>query len=347
MIFPLALLSLTMAILAGWQRINWEIPGLQIAADHGAMMIGSFLGTVICLERCIMHEHKWWRLLPLLNGLSIIFFLAHLPDFAYITLIVGSAGLLILMCTYLQSSVRLPEILLVIGAFAWLTGNLVLYNQYAYPAAVKWWMLFLLWTILAERIALSSMLPVSRGKRFSLYALIALNICGTFLPFHWHGNEVFAISLAGLAVWLLAFDMSRLALQRRGQHRYIAAWLLLGFGWLIVTAAWLLFSPDASFAYDATLHSFFLGFVFSMVFGHVPIIFPGIIRRNLSLYHPVLYIVFVLFQGSLFIRILGDAFSNQLWRQWGGLFNGISMLLFLLFTVAIVWMRSAKRKSMI
>lgn len=343
---PFALLSLMVGILAGLIRINWDIPVNNLAGDHGALMTGSFIGTLICLERSIVHPNKWWKLLPIVNSASIVFFLSGQPRLAYVFLIAGSFGLMALMCSLLRYKVSLSHLLLIMGAFAWLTGNLVLFKQYSYPAAVKWWMVFLLWTIFGERLELSRMLPISRFKKVTLYIIVGCSMLGAVLPFHLYGNTVFAISLICLSVWLFLFDMSRYAIQRAGQFRYIGLVLLAGYFWLGVTGAWLLWWPDAPYAYDATLHSFFLGFVFSMIFGHVPIIFPGIFRVNISLYHPVLYTVVGLFQLSLLSRISGDALQIEQFRTWGALFNGIGLVLFFATTALLIIIRLSKRKTL-
>jgi hypothetical protein len=344
-IFPLALLSLLLGIIAGWQRINWDIPVTNLAGDHGAMMTGSFVGTLICLERSIVHPNRWWRLLPFINGLSILMFLFHQPQVAYFFLIAGSTGLVVLMLLYSKTTTDFSHSLLIMGAFAWLTGNLILFNQYAYPSAVKWWMLFLLWTIFGERLELSQMLPTSAIKKITLYIIIALNTAGVLLPFHWYGNEIFAVSLFTVAIWLFAFDMSRHAVKLAGQHRYSALLLMAGYVWLIVTALWLLFWPDAPYAYDAALHSFFLGFVFSMIFAHMPIIFPGIFKINISLYHPVLFVAFTLFQLSIVARVVGDALLQNELRRYGVMVNGISILLFFAITAIIVISRSKQKEK--
>ena len=58
-----------------------------------------------------------------------------------------------------------------------------------------------------------------------------------------------------------------------------------------------------STAYDAALHAVFVGFVFSMVFGHAPVIVPAVLRVRFP-YHPVLYAPLALLHASLAVRVL-------------------------------------------
>ena len=345
-IFPLALMSLLLGIVAGWQRVSWDIPMINLAGDHGALMTGSFMGTLICLERSINHPRKWWRILPFINGLSFILFLVHQPQLAFLLLIAGSVGLLLLLGLDFRTSPNLSHPILIMGAFAWLTGNLVLFNQHAYPSAVKWWMLFLLWTIFGERLKSSMMLPGSRIKKFTLYFIIAINFIGAIAPFHWYGNEIQAVSLILISVWFYTFDRSRFTLRLSRQYRYNAILIMTGYAWLIVAACWMLFWPDGVYAYDATLHSFFLGFVFSMVFAHIPIMFPAIFKINISLYHPSLFLVYAIFQASLIVRIAGDALLQTGMRKWGAIINGVSVLLFFAAIVTILVSRIIQKKRM-
>jgi hypothetical protein len=79
-------------------------------------------------------------------------------------------------------------------------------------------------------------------------------------------------------------------------------------------------SALAGTAYDAMLHSIFIGFVFSMIFGHAPIIFPAILKYEIN-YRPVFYPPLVLLHISLGLRIAGDLLVISGLRLWGGLFN--------------------------
>src|SRR4029078_7550341 len=84
--------------------------------------------------------------------------------------------------------------------------------------------------------------------------------------------------------------------------------------------------------YDAMLHAIFLGFVFSMIFAHAPVIFPAITGIDIP-FTPIAYRYAALLHISLLLRVSGDL---MLWReaqQWGGMLNAVAVLLFLLTNV--------------
>jgi len=83
-----------------------------------------------------------------------------------------------------------------------------------------------------------------------------------------------------------------------------------------------------AFYYDATLHSFFIGFVISMIFSHAPIILPAVLKLPVKFYRPVLYAWFWLMQLSLLTRIIADVAIMPTVRKWSGMVNGLTILLF-------------------
>ena len=83
------------------------------------------------------------------------------------------------------------------------------------------------------------------------------------------------------------------------------------------------------------LHSVLLGFVFSMIFGHAPIILPAVARLPVP-YHPRFYAHFILLHASLILRVVGDLAGSPVARRWGGLGNEIAVVLFLLLTARAV-----------
>lgn len=88
------------------------------------------------------------------------------------------------------------------------------------------------------------------------------------------------LALLAIAAWLLRFDLAWRTIRHPGLPRFMAICLLSGYVWLTLTALLvaLKWPQTSGVVYDATLHSFFLGFVFAMIFGHAPVIFPAVLQ---------------------------------------------------------------------
>lgn len=84
-------------------RIGWyQIALPEITGEHGAVITGSFLGTLIILERTVTQKKKWLYHLPALSGISIFFFLAGFSMVANTLLSLASLGLVLLSTTSLE-----------------------------------------------------------------------------------------------------------------------------------------------------------------------------------------------------------------------------------------------------
>jgi hypothetical protein len=160
---------------------------------------------------------------------------------------------------------------------------------------------------------------------------------------HPAGRIAIGAALVALSAWLLKQDIARRTVRNRGLTRYIAVCLLAGYGWLAVSGA-LVIGLDAlvpgSPARDAALHALALGFVFSMVFGHAPIIVPAVLRVTLP-YRPVFYLPLILLHGSLLLRVAGDATTFAVARA-GALGNAIALLAFIATMASAV--RSGRKR---
>jgi presenilin-like A22 family membrane protease len=106
--------------------------------------------------------------------------------------------------------------------------------------------------------------------------------------------------------------------------------LLSGYVWLFVSGlvALIYGAVPAGPVYDAMLHSIFLGFVFAMIFGHAPIIFPAVLEIDIE-YKSYFYLPLILLHVSLIIRIGGELMGSGAARLWGGLFNVIAVIIYL------------------
>lgn len=345
-VIPLIIFSLLAAIWAGWVRIGWSIPLTGAAGMHGCLMVNSFLASLIFLERAVTFKSKWWLTLPIVHASSALAFAAQFTSLGYLLVSLGSMGFLVLCGYFIYRYKELYYYVFFAGAFCLLMGNGILYAKHDYPAAVPWWMGFLLFTIVAERLELSRFLSLTNFKKGLLVFFLLSVLAGLVWPGE-AGAFIFAGAIALTALWLLKYDMARHSIRISGQHRYSGLLLITGYLWLLVTAVLMIVKNRFVFGYDAVLHSFFIGFVFSMIFSHAPIILPAVARLPVKIYRPVLYVWFGLLQFSLIMRIAGDAWENLYWRKTGGLLNGCAMLLFFVSIAVIVKMALQKRERVL
>ena len=181
-----------------------------------------------------------------------------------------------------------------------------------------------------------------------LAAAVAMLAAGLVvsLPAERLGVEIAGAGLLLQALWLARYDVARRTVRMGGVTRYMAAALLAGYVWLGVGGVlWIAGDPTqlAGFAYDASLHAIFLGFVMSMVFAHAPVIVPAVLGVKLP-YHRGFYIPLALLHASLALRLLGgDLAGNLTAWQWGGGLNEVAILLF--FALVAQSALHARRKS--
>jgi hypothetical protein len=335
-VIPFVILGLLLGLLSGLYRIGWiDIPA-SYAGQHGAIMVGSFIGTLVCLERAVVIKKKLIFLIPLISGTSILLFLTGLNEAAKIVLVIAGVGLTSMFVYFYQKTKEMYHIIMLAGAMCWLVGNLLLLLKNQYIIASSWWTGFLFLTIVGERLELTKFLPINRFKLSILVGSVVVFVLGLLLPFHTWGKYLLATGLIVSAIWLLKFDMAGKALKREGLSRYSGSALIAGYAWLLISG--ILFARGEMFGYlyDAALHSFFIGFVFSMIFAHAPIILPGVAGIYFKPYHPTLYIWLVLLHLTLAMRIGANLTMNADLRQWSGMFNGIVILAFFINLVVIV-----------
>jgi hypothetical protein len=263
-------------------------------------------------------------------------------------LVMAAAGLVVLFMMIVRQHAAIYTWTMAAGAVAWLAGNLLMAAGRPLYIVSPWWVAFLVLTIAGERLELSRVLRPTR-RTVALFATGAgLFIGGVILSafFYDVGVRLAGLGLIALAAWLLLFDVARRNLRHKALTRFIAWCLFSGYFWLGVGGAlWLIYGGvPAGPVYDAILHSIFLGFVFAMIFGHAPLIFPSVLGRPMA-YLPVFYLPLVSLHLSLILRVVGDLFNVVPLRQWGGLLNGVTLLLFLGVTALALARGSAATRA--
>jgi hypothetical protein len=322
------MLSLLGGVMAGLARLGWAVPGpaVQAAGVHGPLMIAAFFGTVISLERAVAVGHLWAYLAPLAAGLGGIALLAGAPLIVGQTLgSLAALGLIGASIVALRRQVAAFTVVLTLAAGCWLVGNLIWLAGGDPTTAVAWWLLFLVLTIAGERLELTRFLPTPPLAQKLFIAIVG----GLLLAAAAGADRLLAGGLIALALWLLRYDIARRNIATTGLTRFIAACLLSGYFWLL--AAWR----------DAALHAIGLGFVFAMVFGHAPIIFPAVTRIRIP-YHPALYLPLVLLHLTLALRVAGGLSGHFELRHLAGLLNGLVLLVFIATIVTLVRRNSSR-----
>ena len=333
--------ALALGVGAGLARMGWAfpLPDSRLVAWHGAIMVAGFFGTVISLERAVALAAPWAYVAPLAAALGVLALIATPPLPAMLLFVAASLALVAASLAIFRRQRALFTLVLVLGAACWTAGNLLWLGGVGTEAATPWWIGFLVLTIAAERLELSRLLPPSPSARTAFAAIVGAILASLVLAFAFPraGSAAQALALLALALWLARQDIARRTVRERGLTRFVAICLLSGYAWLGAGAAILLLEGllPAFGARDAGLHAILLGFVFSMVLGHAPIIFPAVTRAAMP-YHWSSYIPLALLHLSLAARIAGDLAEDADWRRFGGMANALALLLFVLGTVAAV-----------
>ena len=340
---PFFLLSLITGILGGWYRMGWEYALPAAAGSHGLFMVGGFMGSVITLERMITMKKKWWLLFPALCALAVILGLVGQPFYMVLLQSIAALGIILFYFHHLQHDRSNYWYILSLGAASWLIGNLYFLITDTIPFALPWWVGFILFTILGERLELTRFLPISKQKIQILYVLLALAFVSLLLPLHGAGQVLYPISLLGLTLWYATNDMALKSIKKPGYSRYLAVGVLTGYGWLAIHAlTFAFFFREHSWGYDVFVHTFFLGFGFSMIWAHGPMILPAVLKVKNRPFHSILWVFWSLFQLTLLTRILTSLLELDQWRKLLGMLNGISMLL--IFGAMVVLLKWMNRK---
>lgn len=341
-------MALLAGLWAGLLRLGLDVAPLRpsLAALHGPLLVLGFLGTQIGLERAVALRRRWPYLAPAATAAGAMLLLVGLPaDAGRALLVVGGATLVAVHALVHLIQPAWHNAVMGLGALAWVVGALAWLAGADLPRVVPWLAAFLVLTIVGERLELSRTRRPSRAARVALLGAVAVFGVGVSLSLARPdlGVRVAGAGLLAQALWLARNDVARFTIRAAGAPRYMAAALIAGYGWLAVGGAlWLVAGapPGGGFTYDAMVHSIFLGFVFSMVFAHAPVIVPAVLGVSLP-YRPVLYLPLALLHAGLAIRLAGDAAGNLAAWRWGGVMGEVAIVLFV--ALAAVLAVSARR----
>lgn len=335
---------LVAAVLAGLSLSGWRIPVTGDPARlHAPLMFGGFFGTVIALERAVGLDTAWTYFGPVFaaaGGLLLGFggVAGWTPG-----LVLMLAGSLILAAASVRvltlSNRALHASILLLGALCLPAGHLVMLSGRPVSDAAPFWMAFLVLTIAGERLELSRVLRIAPGTRARLLCAALLPVLGAVAGLRWFsaGEAVAGAGLILIAVWYSSADLARLNLSRPGLPRFSAVAILAGYGWLAIagTCGVLDAFIFRALLRDAFLHGAMLGFVFSMVLGHAPVIIPAVLGRPVA-FDRLAWAPLGLLHLSVASRLGADVLEHAAGRMHAAALSAGALALF-----AVVTIRSA------
>lgn len=322
----LALMCLIFGFLTGLNRIGWSIFASPATAHHGAIMIGGFLGTLIALEKLIPLKNRILFLVPVLSGGSLVLFLLNFPYAAMTMLLCASFFLCCIFAFYLYKHRELQYVMMLLGAISWFIGNTLLLTKKMYPLSFPWWLGFILFVIIGERLEITKFLPVTGKQKSVVFFFLLLYFISCLVSFHGIGNIISGVALIGISVWLLRYDIIRISISKTLLTKYVAMALLCGYVALMLCGIFFITMKGSLLAYDALIHTFFLGFTFSMIFAHGPIILPGVLGISVKPYHKIFYVWLILLQVSWLVRVYADVRHYYDLRSYTGLVSMTAIL---------------------
>jgi hypothetical protein len=331
----LGMLALLGALTGGLVRLGWAVPAApSLVAFHGPLMVSGFLGTVIGLERAVALGHRWAYVAPLATGAGALALMTGWSAGVWL-LTLGSAVMGLVGVAIVARQPAVFTAVMAAGTLCWLIGQTLWLAGWPLHRVLFWWIAFGVLTIAGERLEMTRLLRLGTAPRAAFLGATAVFVAGVAgtLAAPDGGTRVAGAGLMALTVWLGMFDIARRTVRQSGLTRFIATALLSGYAWLgatgLLALAW--GATGAGVRHDALVHAALLGFVFSMIFGHAPIIFPAILGIAVP-YRRAFYVHLVLLHASLLLRVVADLAAWPLGRAWGGLLNGAAIVLFLAVT---------------
>lgn len=323
----------------------------SLADQHGVLMVYGFLGTAIALERAVAlqagaRRAAWVYASPAAGGLGAVLVILQaaraipagraLPGGAWVAAMAVFVAIYLAVWRRQQSYAVLVQLL---GALAGLFGAALWARGLEVAAVVPWWAALLVLTIVGERLELARVAFMSAAVERRILAescVMVLALAATLLTPAW-GYPLLGLALGVLMVDVGIHDIAWRTVRAAGLTRFMAACMLAGYAWALVSAlVWIVGGPALDgYRYDIVIHALTIGFVMSMILAHAPVIVPALARRPLP-YHPVMWAVWALLHVGLLVRVLAGARAGVGAWQLGGTLSVVALLAFLTSTVTLV-----------
>ncbi len=347
----IGLASFVFAVVLGVWRISltrgFVLPSIpETLPPHGNVMVGAFLGTLIIFERMFALPVKWLIWVPYAWGLSAL--TMHLDFFGFkilnlVALFGWGIHRFIAYKTFKNFFNPLVEFI------SYIALSVALFHENGLAGSVESalsGLSFAIAVIGVERIELT--LGFQRKSAKLVYASLIIYLLLSILNslFYVVPIQVIGIALVFVGIGMIYND-SVIIMTFRGAEFGVAKTELHKFSRqaLIIAYIWLLFSGISiilwdliqSVAKDIVFHSIGLGFIFTMILSHAPIVLGSTLAKMPK--RAPSKILFYLFQSMTVVRILADFFvSNfiEFW-VWSGWITGtLHFVIFVFYMLSVI-----------
>lgn len=324
----------------GLVRIGWThlLPEHFVApvALHSALMVCGFFGFGIALERAAALKKPIAWATPALAACGTVAALALQPGLAGLFWLLAALALVVVYAEVMRRAPALYTAIEGAGALAWAGGTLWWLLARPFSTVVAWWASFLVLTIVGERRELARFVPLSEKARRSYIAMAAVQGAALVLLAlpgleHPLAGGLWWLSMSLFSGWLLRYDMAcRPKVQRLAWTLHTARSLRLGYTWMMLAGLWGAVNALRGMPLDSPgpLHMLLLGFVFSMVFGHAPIMLPALLRTPISAPGPFAFVPVGLMTLGVALRALGDMIGSGGVRAGAGALQAAAIITF-------------------
>ncbi len=151
-----------------------------ISQYHFLIMSGSFFGTLITLERVVTIKNRWVQFLPFINGSSIIFFLFQKCELAGISLLLGGLVMFFIYLYFIKKHYDIAHYLFTLSAICYSMAVVYFYYFRDILLSVRFFELFFLITIVAERMELIKFINVSNRVKILMVFMLVLSVIISF-----------------------------------------------------------------------------------------------------------------------------------------------------------------------
>ena len=333
---PFVLFLLFLGILSGLSR-GGVVERDWFAQYHPIIFVTGFFGTLISLERAI-GLGKIFFIVPasIIFGVALYIFFGKPHMLVLSSLLFSIPSIFIVRMNRYLFYFLFSSLLFFLGNSAFVLGGV----KSASLLLVESLVLF----ILAERIELSRIAKLRRSDIALFIFAFFLMLFSSALLFLVEVNYTerslvgeFPLQLAGvsnivLGVWFLMRDIARRVRKiSAGITRFSATAVLLAHMSLLLSGVLLLFGKWK--VWGGALHLISLGFVFSMVFGHAPLVFPQIAKTK-PIFSHFFYAPLVLLHISVLMRVLSEIILLRELKFISLYLNSASILIFFFVMMA-------------